>query len=102
MSQLIPIIILSFLAWLWWDTNRAREKATRAALSACRQAGVQFLDQTVVLGKVRLRRDASGQVSLARLYQFEFSRQGQDRAGGFVAMLGHHVKEIHLNLLMDD
>jgi len=36
---------LALLAWLWFDSMRAREHAVAAGARACERNGLQFLDQ---------------------------------------------------------
>ena len=89
------------MAWLWWGATRARETAVAAAKRACQQCKVQFLDGRVALAKTRLRRDRSGQVRIQRIYRFEFSADGANRAGGYAVMLGHHLQDLHLDLVIE-
>ncbi|MCU0934380.1 MAG: DUF3301 domain-containing protein [Thiobacillaceae bacterium] len=48
---------LAGLGAFWWDGLQKRELALQAARRVCEQAGVQFLDDTVALRKMALRRD---------------------------------------------
>ncbi len=102
MTQLLPIFVLAALAWFWWDSGRAREVAVRAALQACRRCGVQFLDQTVALRRLKIRRDPAGNLRLLRKYTFEFSRSGAERDKGYAIMIGRRLAEVHLDLVLDD
>ncbi len=93
-----PIIILAFALaiWFWLDSMRARETAVAACEKTCRHLGVQFLDETVALSRLRLRRNALGQLQLHRTYRFEFTESGTSRHRGTVALLGRHIEELHL------
>ena len=101
MTQLFPIILLGLVAWFWWGATRAREVAVASARRACQQVDVQFLDDTVAMSKLRLRRDPRGQMRIMRYYRFEFSATGTDRRPGYAVMLGHHLVDLHLDLLVD-
>lgn len=80
----------------WLDAMRGKELARAAGRRACEQAQVQFLDDTVELVRVRVRRDARGHLGLRREYRFEFSDDGADRRGGEIALLGRQVLRVVL------
>ena len=62
------LILLAALAWFWWDGLQKREIALSSARQACERAGVQFLDASVVLRKLRLRRDAEQRAQIGRAH----------------------------------
>ena len=97
MSPLIVTLLIALLAWFWSNNMRARETALELAARACQQTGVQFLDQTVALGRIGIGRENDGRLSLQRVYNFEFTRDGARRWEGRVAMQGGRVKAIHLD-----
>jgi hypothetical protein len=82
--------------FLWLDSLRARERAVEAGRAACRRYELQFLDDTVSFARLRLARDAEGQVRIARTYTFEFSDTGNNRRQGAIVMLGGQVQDLHL------
>ncbi len=96
MSTFSGLLILAILAALWVNAMRAREIAVRACVKGCRERGVQLLDQTVALSRVRLH--SKGKLRLRRVYRFEFSEQGLERYSGHVTLIGRHVVEISLGL----
>lgn len=81
---------------VWWDGLQKRELAIQAARRVCRQAGVQLLDETVSLDRLRLRRDAGQRLRLYREYAFEYSDTGDNRLPGRVYLLGGHVLDVNL------
>lgn len=83
--------VLGLVAWHWWDGLQKRELALQAAQRACAQAGVQFLDASVSLRKLALRRDENQRARFYREYAFEYSTAGDDRQAGRVYMLGARV-----------
>jgi hypothetical protein len=92
MSWEVGLLALSgVVAWHWWDGLQKRELALQAAQRACAQAGVQFLDASVSLRKLGLRRDENMRSRFYREYAFEFSTVGDDRQAGRVFMLGARV-----------
>lgn len=92
------LLLLAFaaLAWFWWDSLQKREIALARTRLACEQAGVQFLDASVALRRLRLARDDDQRVRLHREYAFEFSCEGDDRQAGRIWLLGERVEGITL------
>ena len=90
------IILVLAGVFLWLDSLRARERAVQAGRAACRRYELQFLDDTVSFARLRLRRDAEGQLKIARTYVFEFSDTGNNRRHGAIVMLGGQVQDLHL------
>jgi len=54
--ELVFILLLIGGLVFWWRSTLSRENAVRFARRACGQCGVQLLDETVALGKLRLQR----------------------------------------------
>ncbi len=97
-SQLLVLAVgLAVVLW-WWESNRARERALLWARSACQRAGVQLLDQTVVLQRARLRRAEGGRLAVWRFYDFEFTDTGERRCAGRAVLLGPKLLDLHLDL----
>jgi hypothetical protein len=90
MSWLL-ILLASLLAWLWWDGLGAKEIAHASCQRLCRERDVLFLDDTVALSRLSLRRDRSGTLRIFRRFNFEFTSDGELRYQGYVDMLGSHV-----------
>jgi len=85
------LLVFGGLGWFWWDSLQKRELAVRAARLACERANVQFLDESVALRRMALRRDAMQRARLYREFAFEYSLQGDDRQPGRVYLLGARV-----------
>jgi hypothetical protein len=85
---------LAVLAWLWFDSMRARERALAAGSRACERDGLQFLDETVECVSLRAARDEDGRLALRRVYRFEFSDDGRNRRSGGIVMLGGEVESL--------
>ena len=100
-STLLALVILGAALWLWRDSLRAREAAARVSRRACESEGVQFLDDTVSLGSMRPTM-AYGRPHLRRIYEFEFSRQGDDRQTGSITLTGEWVDTIYLGSPVGD
>lgn len=87
---------IAALLWFWLDGLRCKEIARAAGRQASEQAQAQFLDDTVELTKLRLRRSAQGRLAWHREYRFEFTRNGDYRIPGAITMLGQRV--VHLDM----
>lgn len=98
MSWEILLLALSGAAgWYWYAGMQAREQAVAVGRRACRDANLQFLDESVALRRVRLGRDSQGQMRFRRDYHFEFSDTGDNRRPGVVRMLGDRVEWVSLD-----
>lgn len=91
------LLSLALAIWAWMDALRAREAAVQHGRALCGEAGVQLLDQSVSLKRLRLsRRD--GLPTLIRRYQFEISLDGSDRHRGHLDLAGHRLESWSLPL----
>lgn len=89
-TTLIALLAIASLVWAWMDVLRAREFAIAHGHRLCAEAGLQLLDQSVAVRRVRLVwRD--GLPSLLRRYAFEVSVDGSDRRPGHLELVGHHL-----------
>ncbi len=93
---LMTLVALAGGLWLWQDTMAARERATAACRRACRDAGVQLLDDTVVLEGLSLS-GPWGQWVVERRYGFEFTDTGASRRPGLVVVRGQVVTAVALD-----
>ena len=96
MWELALLAVTGLAGWLVFDALRAREAAVAFAKAACRQQGLQFLDDTVRGLRTRLVRHGEGHAALRRIFLFEFSEDGVNRRGGSVTMLGAQVESVQL------
>lgn len=92
--EFLAFAALAALAWLWYDSMRARERAVAAGQAACARERLQFLDETVECTSVRLARNAAGRLQLRRVYRFEFSDDGSRRRSGGIVMLSGEVESL--------
>jgi len=98
--ELLGILALAALAWLWLDSLKAREAAVRAAREVCAAEGLLFLDDTVAIASLKPVRDDDGQLTLQRAYNFEYSDTGDNRLKGSVVMQGHRVALLNVGVRM--
>jgi hypothetical protein len=96
--ELIFILLLGAVAWLWLDSLRAREAAVTAARSACASDGLMLLDDTVAIASVKTVRDENGRIKLQRAYRFEYTDTGNNRLNGSVVLVGHRVVILNVGL----
>ena len=97
MSMTTPLILLVLLGaavLIWSAASVAAEIARAEAQLACQRAGVQLLDQTVMLRAIKLRRDEQGRLRLWRHYSFDYSIDGISRIRGDLALLAGRLQWI--------
>jgi hypothetical protein len=97
MSEILMLAALAGVVWLWLDSTRSRERALAASRSACQQVNVQLLDETVALTKLRLCRTSKGTMALCRVYEFDFTLDGESRRAGLVVMRGQSIEDLVLD-----
>jgi len=100
--NLLVIALIASVGIVWWNNSRARELAVAFARRACDREGLQLLDQTVELVKVRMIRNAAGRRELQRLYRFEFTGDAEHRDPGSITMNGQQLKAIVLPFKRDE
>lgn len=89
MSWILALLILLLaVAWLWYDTIGAGDRARSVCGEACRRQGLQLLDDSVGLQGMRLTRNSAGRLRIRRLYRFDFSDTGMERRRGLMALSG--------------
>lgn len=85
------LLAIAGVAWAWMDALAARERAIGYGREICRSAGVQLLDQTVALRRIRIE-IIDGLPALVRRYGFEVSLDGSDRHRGQLEIGGHALR----------
>lgn len=95
-AELIGLAAIAAIAWLIWDSLRAREAAVAESRRACAAEGFLFLDDTVAIESLRPVRDSDGQLRLRRVYGFEYSDTGNNREKGTVILIGGAVVLLRL------
>src|SRR2546421_11617215 len=95
--ELAALAALVVLAWLWYDSMRARERGVAAGRDACERERLQFLDDTVECVSVWAARAENGRARIRRTYRFEFSDTGDNRRAGRIVMLGSEVESLTMD-----
>ncbi|MFO1305001.1 MAG: DUF3301 domain-containing protein [Burkholderiales bacterium] len=96
MLEIVVIAALAAAGWFLWSSLQAREAGNAAIRPACRAQGYLFLDDTVALDRIRLRRDDEGRARIERIYRFDYSDTGDNRRRGYVTLLGARVLDVSL------
>jgi hypothetical protein len=94
--EIISFAVLGALAWLWFDSLRARDAGIAAVRQACATEDLQLLDETMSIASLKPDRDEDGQLVLRRTYEFEYSDTGDNRRRGSVVLVGHRILVINL------
>ncbi len=94
-ADLFWFLLLALPVGYWLDVMRVTEAARAIGRKACRDVGVLFLDDSVVVSKIRLRHD-DGRFRLYREFRFEFTGDGNRRSAGCIQMLGKRLQKVQL------
>lgn len=94
LTPLLLLIAFGLLALAWSEARAAADQARQHGRAACAAAGVQWLDQNVMLTRIGLRRAGDGRLRVLRHYRFDYSLRGDDRQQGHLALLGRDLQWI--------
>ena len=97
--ELAALFIFLAAGWFWLDSLRARDAALDCARRACEAEGVQLLDWTVAMKRIRLGRDEEGRRGFQRTYEFEFSDTGNNRIEGSITVIGQQLLALNLPVI---
>lgn len=95
LHDMLVLLTLGVIIGVWLKLSTARERAVREARGQCLQHGLQLLDETVGLRRIRLRR-VDGLRRVERCYDFEVSINGHDREPGRLWMIGNAMTSVSL------
>jgi hypothetical protein len=98
LQDMLVLLALGATVGVWLKLSTARERAVREARAQCLQHGLQLLDETVGLRRIRLRR-VNGQRRVERCYDFEVSIDGHDRQPGRLWMIGSALSSLSLPVI---
>ncbi|MDQ7049547.1 MAG: DUF3301 domain-containing protein [Enterobacterales bacterium] len=96
MSKVISLLLLGFIAWYWSYSQKLKQLALGVSIKRCNEAGVQFLDHSVVLHRIGFRKNTSNKWKMIREYRFEFTSTGEHRYIGRIILQGHHLVSTEL------
>lgn len=86
----LPLLGLLALGATWYHVLRLREYVTAHARQLCERHGLQLLDDSVGLHRLRARWQR-GSLHVTREYRFETSRGGDDRQSASITVLGDRI-----------
>lgn len=113
--DLILCLPLVFLGLYWWRASEQKRIAVAGARAYCRERGLQLLDETLVFRHLRLERKSRVapartlpapkpslvrlglQRQLCRVYEFDYSRAGEDRDSGEIVLCGYRILRVILH-----
>ncbi len=96
LQDLMIAFALACVAILIWQNAGFRDRAIRLAKQHCERMDVQLLDDTIALTKLRLKKDARGNIAIARCYEFEFTSTGDRRYQGLLSLHGTKLDDVEL------
>ena len=96
LSAIIALAIFGAVALAWSSARGAAEVAAHYGRRACAESGVQWLDHTVSLERLSLKRAPDGWLRPLRRYRFEFSASGHDRQRGSLELLGSELQWLRM------
>jgi len=86
----LPLLsIAAIVAW-WYHALRLRERAIAHARQLCERHGLQLLDDSVALHRLRMSW-RHGSLHVTREYRFDTSLGGNDRRAASITLLGDHI-----------
>lgn len=86
----LPLLAFMVLAGSWYHVLRLRERATAHARRLCERHGLQLLDDSVALHRLRVGWRRGGLHAL-REYRFDTSLGGNDRQPATITLLGDRL-----------
>ena len=94
---LLLIFIVGVLFSVWWNTQGIKQIALRLIKQRCEELGVQFLDDSLVLKRLRVGGLKAGRLVATRTFTYEFATDGDERYGGEIEMTGRRCDSISMD-----
>lgn len=91
---LTTLVILGVIYWL--RARDLKQFALQEATRHCAKLDLSLLDESVVLKALKWTRNKQGRKCLARVYEFEFTVNGQERYMGEISLVRRSVLHIKL------
>ena len=96
--DVILFLIFLLLIMYWWRISEQKTFAIRNAREYCQGRNVQLLDQTLVFKGMRLEKANNKHRKLCRVYEFDFSSEGENRFTGKIILSGFNFLRIILEM----
>ncbi|MGH8156272.1 MAG: DUF3301 domain-containing protein [Rhodanobacteraceae bacterium] len=85
-----PLLVCMALGATWYHVLRLRERAIAHARQLCERHGLQLLDDSVGLHRMRAQW-RRGSLHVTREYRFDTSRGGDDRQAASITLLDNRI-----------
>ena len=86
----LPLSSIAAIAVWWYHALRLREHAIAHARHLCERHGLQLLDDSVALHRLRMSW-RHGSLRVTREYRFDTSLGGNDRRAASITLLGDRI-----------
>ena len=86
----LPLLSIAAIAVWWYHALRLRERAIAHARHLCERHGLQLLDDSVALHRLRMSW-RHGSLHVTREYRFDTSLGGNDRRAASITLLGDRI-----------
>jgi len=86
----LPLLLIAAIGAGWYHILRLRERVTAHARQLCERHGLQLLDDSVALHRLRVRWRRGGLHAL-REYRFDTSLGGNDRQTASITVIGDRI-----------
>lgn len=90
------LVVFAAIVIFAWRILAVKDLALVAAKKHCQTMDVQFLDGSVILTKIRVRRGPAGRPAIFQQFQFEFSTTGERRYLGWTEYAGKSMVSMEL------
>lgn len=97
MTPLALLFVIVLVFWLWRTGQDSRDTAIATARETCQRQGLQFLDGTPALQKIRPCFSRRAGPGLRRIYTFDYSADGVGRKTGCIIMHNTQVSAVLLD-----
>lgn len=91
------ILLILCIAWFWYAAMQAREQAMGVVRRTCHDMEMQWLDDSVSITSMGIKRDAMGRLRLRRIYGFRYLEGDLRIREGVVILLGDQVHALLLD-----
>ena len=102
LTELFLIFLAAPVVWFWLEGMTLKQRVRAEAALLCRRNQLQFLDDTVHLLSMRIKRDKRRRFRIIRKYGFEFSNSTGERYSGFVEVTGKLISRSFIEAYRTD
>lgn len=94
MSSLAVLFLVALLGWAWQANLKCRDIAVQTGKASCAAQGLQFLDGTVSLRKIRPYYLNIDDFGIQRTYVFDYSADGISRQTGCIVLFNTRLETL--------